>query len=91
MWAGDRYKNGKEGRIMKPKMKKRLLPMGISDFWEMRRGNYYFVGNSLFIQENIESSAKGEVGKSYNPPIIDKKLLFAGMNMSEEGLCVNRR
>ncbi len=44
---------------MKPETEKQQpLPVGVSDFKEMREGCYYFVDNSLFIQEIIEAWAK---------------------------------
>ncbi|OQX09992.1 MAG: hypothetical protein BWK80_46230 [Desulfobacteraceae bacterium IS3] len=35
---------------------KKRLPLGISDFKEMREGNYYFADNSLFIHEVIAAA-----------------------------------
>ena len=39
-------------------MKKKRLPIGISDFKELIEGNYAYVDKSLFIQEILEKDAK---------------------------------
>jgi hypothetical protein len=39
-------------------MKKKKLPIGISDFKDMVTGNYYYVDKTLFIKEIIDNGDK---------------------------------
>ena len=79
--------------------KKKRMPVGISDFGEMREGNYYFVDNSLFVEEAIESAKvmliprPRRFGKTLNLSMLrhffeisdkDTSQLFDGLKIREQ-------
>ncbi len=77
---------------------KKRLPLGISDFKEMREGNYYFADNSLFIHDVIAAAKvmliprPRRFGKTLNLSMLryffeksseNRQLLFDGLRITE--------
>ena len=83
-------------------MKKKQLPIGVSDFKKLRENNYYYVDKSDFIREIIEASAEiillprpRRFGKTLNLNMLkiffektdkDMKPLFKGLSIEKKDI-----
>lgn len=88
-------------------MERKQLPVGVADFAELIKENYYFVDKSLFIKELLESGAKVTLiprprrfGKTINMSMVryffekteeSKRHLFAGLAIEQHPKCMAKQ